>query len=102
MVCLTITPAIERAFEALYERGVTSVVSDDPELDPFVGRPISHHQVLQISRYLQQLHKQVRHPNQLPPYHLDELLRGSQVYIEPSKLKNEPVCFLGNKDDCIC
>jgi hypothetical protein len=56
----------------------------EPSLsDPKVGNPISHGQVIDIS-------KQMR-SEALQPSRLEELLRGSRVYIPPPKPKPEPV-----------
>lgn len=97
MVCLTTTPAILRALEELQDRGQVVETLDgasEPSLDkPAQGKPITHGQIIAISKTLNEtkidatngkLHNQVS-------YHLDDLLRGSKVYVEPPKPKAEPV-----------
>ncbi|KAI9760798.1 MAG: hypothetical protein M4579_001428 [Chaenotheca gracillima] len=58
----------------------------DPSLDaPAVDQPISHGQVIHISKSLRD-HEDGRRGR----YHLDELLRGASVYLEPRKPRSEP------------
>lgn len=96
MVCLTTTPAILRALEELQNRGQVVETLDgasEPSLEkPAQGKPITHGQIIAISKTLKEttidatngkLHNQVS-------YHLDDLLRGSRVYVEPPKPKAEP------------
>ena len=105
MVCLTHTPAIVKALERLQNQGQLSNISDDPPLDaPAVGKSISHKQILEISKYLKQHYGETRisdEDNQLS-YQLDDLLRGSQVYIEPPKPRNEPVRLLRSNEVSCC
>ncbi|KAL8654939.1 MAG: hypothetical protein Q9226_003233 [Calogaya cf. arnoldii] len=56
--------------------------------DLAVGDPITHTQVIAVSRLL----KKLRTPSDRSqvPYHLDHLLRGSKLYFEPPKPKKEP------------
>ena len=103
MVYLTITPAIVEAFERLQGCGQLSNISDDPPLDTLdVGKPISHEQILKISKCLKQQNKGSRISNgELNlSHHLDDLLRGSQVYIEPPKPRSEPVRLLWSDAAC--
>ena len=100
MVLLTITSSILRAIGAcrnLCEEDEFDAASSEPSLNsPEVGDPISHSQILTLS-------KKLRKENYLPPdipIHLDDLLRGSRVYHEAPTPKAEPVrhgtmpCFL--------
>ncbi|MCJ1301660.1 hypothetical protein MMC08_004461 [Hypocenomyce scalaris] len=99
MVQLTMTPAIVAALQACHKINPSILSSDaqatDPSLeDPVVGHPISHGQIIGMSRSIR---KHADSPGEarmaageLPSYHLDDLLRGSRVYIEPSKPKAEP------------
>lgn len=99
MVQLTMTPAIVAAIEACRKLGPSFLSSEahatDPSLqDPGVGHPISHGQIIAISRFLR---KHGHNSGQASvtagaSSHLDDLLRGSRVYIEPSKPKPDPVC----------
>lgn len=100
MVLLTMTPAMIEALRA-YNADPTSLTKDpallsEPSLENAAeGDPISHGQILEISRHLQKqaalregldLQSGVR-----PSYHLDDLLRGSRVFIQPARPKAEPV-----------
>lgn len=96
MVLLTMTDAIVKAIGELRsqsapgdsaEDGVRNQVlgmAPEPSLSgPAIGKPISHGQVMDISRRL----KSRGHSS----YHLDNLLRGSRVYVPPPPPKAEPV-----------
>jgi len=54
-------------------------------LDPEIGKPISHEEVLAIAKCLK------THKEEATKYRLDHLLRGSGVYIPPPKPKAEKV-----------
>lgn len=61
----------------------------EPSLsDPKVGNPISHGQVIDVSKQMRM--------EALKPSRLEELLRGSRVYIPPPKPKAEPVSGFGH------
>ena len=97
MVLLTMTPAIVQAIEQLGNFDRDPEICNDPPLDgAAVGKPISHLQVIAISKQLKQLRTEGIFPKDVVPCHLDELLRGSQVYFEPPKPKAEPVEHLSN------
>lgn len=97
MVRLTMTPTILRALEHIQEKGqVPRVRSEfsEPSLDqPAVGNPITHGQIIAISKTLKEIKTDASNGKEeaMVSYHLDDLLRGSKVYIEPSKPKAEPV-----------
>jgi TMEM199 family protein len=56
----------------------------EPSLSgPTIGKPISHGQVIDISRQLKN--------SGYSSYHLDILLLGSRVYVPPPQPKPEPV-----------
>ena len=91
MARLTITPALVTAINAIHDCHPDHPISDG-EVDstlgsPRVGDPITHTQVLAISKSLR------RHIGLSPsaPSHLDELLKGSKIYHEPPEPKAEPV-----------
>lgn len=76
----TITPTEEKN---THQDSTLQSSPDEPLLqDPKVGNPISHLQILDLSRKLKSLNA--------IPYHLDYLLRGSYVYIPPPPPKPEP------------
>jgi TMEM199 family protein len=96
MVLLTMTDAIVKALGNLgiqscpVESGEDAATKEvqgtaqEPSLSsPAIGKPISHGQVMDISRQL----KSRGHSS----YHLDILLRGSRVYAPPLPPKPEPV-----------
>lgn len=97
MVRLTITAAILRALEELQDRGqVPEALSEasEPSLDqPATGNPITHGQIIAISKALKEIniHASNGKFDTHVSYHLDDLLRGSKVYVEPPKPKLEPV-----------
>lgn len=97
MVLLTMTPAMVRAVEyARQEEGSGGEHDGPTDLSPSykqsVGAPISHEEVLELAKDVRRL-KQDRNEDNLdaPSQALDQLLRGSRVYIEPSKPKPKPV-----------
>lgn len=97
MVCLTITPAILRALKELQNREqVPETLSElsEPSLDqPAIGKPITHGQIIAISKTLREIKTDVTNGklDTIVSCHLDDLLRGSKVYVEPPKPKAEPV-----------
>ena len=99
MVRLTMTPAILRALEHLQQRGQVPKIrgeASEPSLDqPAVDNPITHGQIIAISKTLRENKTNVNDekPTNMFSYHLDDLLRGSKVYIDPPKPKAEPVGF---------
>lgn len=99
MVRLTITPAILRALEELEGRGQLPEAPGEniePSLkQPALGNPITHGQIIAISKTLKEIRTDETDENveNTVPYHLDDLLRGCKVYIEPPKPKAEPVGF---------
>lgn len=91
MVLLTITASILTATKACQERcdeyNLPADISQPLLESPKVGDPISHFQILTISRTL-------KPKGDLPqsiPFHLDDLLRGSKIYHEPPPPRPEPV-----------
>ena len=100
MVLLTMTAALVAAIEHCnrLDAGLYKGENvDSPTLKaPAVGKPISHTQVLAISRCLKNAEVGKRKEDNISVsdstgYHLDQLLRGSTVYVEPPKPKAEPV-----------
>ena len=97
MVHLTMTAVMVQALEQLRGYKLLPETSDDLPLDePALGKPISHAQIIGVARQLKQVHEDEHFAKSehLVSYHLDNLLRGSQVYIEPPKPKKEPVITL--------
>ena len=73
-------------------------VGDEPVLEPAgVGKPISHGQVVDISRILRDYSKETNDRDDLHTetgdfkFSLGALLKGSQVYNAPIKTKSPPV-----------
>ena len=99
MVRLTITPAIIRAIEELQERKQSQEnlsEAAEPSLNkPTLGNPITHGQIISISQTLRKIRSQSTNGTVHADvsYHLDDLLRGSKIYVDPPKLKAEPVGF---------
>ncbi|KAL9100438.1 MAG: hypothetical protein Q9163_004183 [Psora crenata] len=90
------TPAMVSALKLFHESGLSLADGDDimdaPDQEPAVGKPISHGQLIELSRRLKKATGDRRNEEYGPsPSHtLDQLLRGSQVYVEPPKPRAEP------------
>lgn len=94
MVLLTMTPAIVRAVNQLQDPIEVLRETTEPGLkEPAVGKPISHGQVLGIAKALRANRGRFQQDDAAPdlPYHLEDLLRGSKVYVEAPVPKPEPV-----------
>jgi len=93
MVLLTMTPSIveglakcktSRHVSEIPEDAKAAEHNDEPALDePAVGKPISHGQVVDLWKKLQAANEK--------EYTLENLLRGSKVYVPPPPPKPEPV-----------
>lgn len=96
MVRLTMTLEIVRALERLQNDGhIAELCEDPPSNEPAVGKPISHEQIIAISKILKSTNENAQDEQNAGyvSHHLDSLLRGSQIYIEPPKSKKEPVAY---------
>lgn len=94
MVNLVITPAIKTALDEvnrLQLEGFSEDLFSGQTLPPnfAVGSPIGHDEVIAISRLLKTHDKKKGIESVL--FRLEDLLRGSRVFLEPSKPKAEPV-----------
>ena len=101
MVYLTMTPAILQALDTLGAHSKAKIVAGnatEPSLDqPVEGNPISHGQLIEISRMLKRIRgeaegREAQDHNII--CHMDDLLRGSRIYVKPPKPKVEPVSTL--------
>ena len=87
------TPTIVGAVKKynLRSQDVTNT-NNEPSLEsPAIGRPISHGQIIDIYKSLSNVHSDIESPAE-KPYHLDDLLRGAQIYVPPPKPTTQPVC----------
>ena len=98
MVYLTMTPTILQALDILNIHGQAQTVAGnetEPSLDqPVEGNPISHGQLIEISKRLKLIKEEAegRGATDHDAFcHMDDLLRGSTIYVEPPKPKVEPV-----------
>lgn len=70
----------------------------EPSLaEPEAGKPISHGQLIDISRLLKKYQDELtdlKGDDTSVVYSLDSLLKGSKVYIPPRPPKKEPVSIL--------
>lgn len=94
MVNLIITPAIKAALndvDRLHLEGFSKDQSPGQTLPPnsVVGNPIGHDDVIAISRLLKTHNK--KKGTESVPFRLEDLLRGSKVFLEPPKPTAEPV-----------
>ena len=108
MVRLTMTDAIVAAIN-LYtklQRGDKRAVQleGDPLLDnPAPGLPISHGQIIAISKCLRkyaEFRNEGASAQASHEYHLDRLLRGSRVYVEREQLKPPKVSLVHLRVRC--
>jgi len=100
MVLLTVTPAAKAAIDVYnnlrnVEVDIDSAGSEEPSLlQASIGDPISHSQLIEISRFLQDKEKHSsaqRLSAEDGSTRLDTLLKGSKIYTAPPKQKPEPV-----------
>lgn len=105
MVLLTMTPSIVDALKQVDEQheaggqhkadepgndagqDQSSDAAASSSTEPVVGNPISHSDILSLYKKLS------ASETSEPKYSLEQLLRGSQVYISPPPPKPEPVSF---------
>ena len=94
MVLLTMTPAAVEALKQLSSAATEKAATHDPAAkdndepslsQPEVGKPISHGQLVDLWKQLQETSKSA--PN------LENLLRGAKVYVPPPPPKPEPVRY---------
>lgn len=86
MVLLTMTPLIAEAFQrsATDPNAGTDATVEEPSLDsPAAGKPISHNQIVNLWKTLKETGKEGNR--------LEDLLKGSRIYIPPPPPKPEPV-----------
>ncbi|KAI9686769.1 MAG: hypothetical protein M1822_002829 [Bathelium mastoideum] len=83
--------AVQKCTKLGLEDVIASKSSSEPLLeDPEVGKPISHGQLIDICRSLKKHYQDSNGLAVQVPYHLEELLRGSKVYVPPPPPKKEP------------
>lgn len=93
MVLLVITPTIVSALERLSESSREQLGLPTPQLN----EPISHNQLITLSRKLSscsfedQRRSRADVKDETPSYTLNDLVRGTSVYIPPPAPKPEPV-----------
>jgi hypothetical protein len=102
MVLLTMTPAVAAAVKIYLERDNHEQLSDEPVLEgPKLGNPISHRQLIDVSKYLKENPAKVKGVNidgRDVPVYLNELMRGCFLYTPPPKPKPEPVSLNGCRE----
>lgn len=106
MVLLTMTPLMVKtinerkvAGSSLDTRPGQAKLTDEPSLEePAVGKPISHSQVIEMAKVISghrhtshELDADTSQESHTGVVRLEELLRGSKVYVPPPKPKAEPV-----------
>ena len=86
-----------RALTELQKHGLAQqAIGDDVPLEnPAEGNPISHGQIIGISEKLKQIREEEQHDaiDDAASHHLDGLLRGSKIYVQPPRPKVEPVAM---------
>lgn len=81
------TSSIVEGLQRAQANEETNQPADDTEpslIEPEIGKPIAHRQIIQLSRSL----RQAENPCD---FTLEKLLRGSEVYTPPPPPKPEPV-----------
>jgi hypothetical protein len=92
MVLLSMTPAVAEVVQ-LYLEKVPQKHPPEPLLDsPAEGKPISHSQLIDISRYLKANGIKTTKDGQNLPTRLEELLKGCSVYTPPKTESKPKVC----------
>jgi hypothetical protein len=95
MVLLTMTPVVAAAVKIYTEAKEYVPRPDETPLEaPEPGSPISHGQLVDISKYLKANPEKARariSEGKDVPIYLSELLRGCSIYTPPPKTKAEPV-----------
>lgn len=93
MVLLSITAAMVDGLTSLrhYDVDKSELRQDDlPRLEEAtIGNPIAHAQVITLSKLLKEAC--TSHEIGQVSFHLDDLLRGSVIYNDPPKPREEPV-----------
>jgi hypothetical protein len=86
------TPAVVAAV-GLYNKLRTDAPQEEsPSLqDPKAGHPISHGQLIDISKFLKQHSDEMEETDGLSSIHLSDLLRGCGIYVPPPPPKPEKV-----------
>ena len=83
MVLLTMTSAVVAAVNVYNEHAKGQSQDGEPDLaHPAVGQPISHAQLIDISRYLKE-HRNLVETTHISAYRLSDLLKGCNIYIPP-------------------
>ncbi|KAF2402435.1 hypothetical protein EJ06DRAFT_473906 [Trichodelitschia bisporula] len=94
MVLLSMTKVVAAAVEIYLESGQQDEQPEEPALvEPAPGKPISHSQLVDVSRFLKAHPEKVAaktEGDQHVPVHLSELLRGCSIYQPPPPPKPEP------------
>jgi TMEM199 family protein len=97
MVLLTMTPAIVQAIETSSKISEDALSKLQPPSEPSladatVGNPISHSQLINLSKLLKdQHHTETDGKDGTQDYYLNALLKGSKIYVPPPPPKKEPV-----------
>ena len=93
MVLLTMTPAVVAAVRVYNRLTPTEGQAGEPSLaDPGVGNPISHGQMIDVSKFLKAHKEAIREVDGVKSVGLSDLLRGCAVYIAPPAPKPEKAC----------
>jgi hypothetical protein len=101
MVLLAMTPAVVAAIKIYTKSREDSILQEgEPSLqDPVVGNPISHEQLIDISKWLKERSDEARDDGVEVSIHLSALLKGCAIYVPPPPPKAEKVCSMA--DTCI-
>ncbi|KAF2746889.1 hypothetical protein M011DRAFT_403635 [Sporormia fimetaria CBS 119925] len=89
------TPAVVRALDEARRVADHQTdqlqLPDEPSLEaPIPGNPISHDQLIALSKFLRRHADQLHNADDPFPYSLDTLLKGCTIYVPPPPPKREP------------
>lgn len=96
MVLLTATEAAKAAIEKYCKLNEDAGEIDGKEKlqrlkNVDIGSPVEHADLIEVSRYLVDAHRQQGRDNQIRQWRLDALLKGATIYRRPPAPKPEPV-----------
>ena len=92
MVLLTMTPAVVAAVKVYNKLSDAEARDGEPSLaDPVVGNPISHAQLINISKFLKAHREDISGEEGVNSVHLSDLLKGCGIHTPPPAPKPEKV-----------
>jgi hypothetical protein len=92
MVFLAMTPALVEVVQLYVEKSASNPVDNEPLLqDPAEGNPISHSQIIEISKWISSSDGKSHFSGNTVPTRLNDLLKGCRIYQPPKEQPKQPV-----------